>query len=43
MYWRLRWSRGSVLAFGALRYVKEPKSDVEVATFGKIISAISRP
>jgi hypothetical protein len=72
----LRWSRGSVLAFGtqfrgfkpgrnrrifkgekilstpsfggevkpsvpchALRHVKEPKSDVEVATFGKI----SRP
>jgi hypothetical protein len=70
---RLRWSRGSVLAFGtqvrgfkpgrsrrifrtkkilstpsfggevkpsvtchALRHVKEPKSDVEVATFGKI-------
>jgi hypothetical protein len=73
---RLRWSRGSVLAFGtqvggfkpgrsrrifrakkilstpsfggevkssvpcrALRHVKEPKSDVKVATFGKI----SRP
>jgi hypothetical protein len=80
MYQRLRWSRGSVLAFGtrvrgfkpgrsrrifrakktlstppfggevkpsvpcrALRNVKEPKSDVEVATFGKILSAISRP
>jgi hypothetical protein len=27
----------------ALRHVKEPKSDVEVATFGKILSAISRP
>jgi hypothetical protein len=76
-FWeRLRWSRGSVLAFGtqvrgfkpgrslrifraknilstpsfggelkpsvpcrALRHVKEPKSDVEVVTFGKI----SRP
>jgi hypothetical protein len=29
--------------FHALRHVKEPKSDVEVATFGKILSAISRP
>jgi hypothetical protein len=27
----------------ALRHVKEPKSDVEVASFGKILSAISRP
>jgi hypothetical protein len=27
----------------ALRYVKEPKSDVAVATFGKILSATSRP
>jgi hypothetical protein len=27
----------------ALRHVKELKSDVEVATFGKILSAISRP
>jgi hypothetical protein len=27
----------------ALRHVKEPKSDVEVVTFGKILSAISRP
>jgi hypothetical protein len=27
----------------ALRHVKEPKSDMEVATFGKILSAISRP
>jgi hypothetical protein len=27
----------------ALRHVKEPKCDVEVVTFGKILSAISRP
>jgi hypothetical protein len=75
---RLRWSRGSVLAFGtqvrgfkrgqslrifraekilstpsfggevkpsvpcpALRHVKEPKSGVEVATFGKILGHFS--
>jgi hypothetical protein len=29
--------------YRALRHVKEPKSDVGVATFGKILSAISRP
>jgi hypothetical protein len=75
---RLRWSRGSVLAFGtqvrwvqtrpkpsdfsgekilstpsfrgevklsvpcrALRHVKEPKSDMEVTTFGKILGHFS--
>jgi hypothetical protein len=72
---RLRWSRGSMLAFGtrvqtrpkpsdfsgekvlstpsfggevkpsiprrALRHVKEPKSDVEVVTFGKILGHFS--
>jgi hypothetical protein len=27
----------------ALRHVKEPKSDVEVVTFGRILSAICRP